>query len=101
MAKNRGASPSTTGVRPRVQKMYDGRNTATRPIPIIHDSADDRAIAAAAADQKPKTSAVQWPMSSKGVKGVSDAVFGKTIAAPGNVAKGAPFEPLTGTQNFE
>jgi hypothetical protein len=98
---NRGRSPSTDGVRPRMQKMFDGRNMATRPIPINHDSADDRAIAAAAADSKPKTSAVQFPSRGKGAKGVNDAVFGKQVAAPGNVAKGAPFDPLTGTQNFE
>lgn len=82
-----------------MKKMFDGRNMATRPIPINHDSADDRAIAAAAADQRPKTSAVQWKGSP--VTGVQEAVFGKQVAAPGNVARGATFNPLTGTDNFE
>ena len=47
---NRTVSPSTRGVRPAMKKMYDGRNVATRPIPIIVDTSDLRAIAAAAAD---------------------------------------------------
>lgn len=100
MARSKPRSPSTDGHRPRMMKMFDGRNMATRPIPINHDTADDRAIAAAAADQKPKTSAVQWNGGPR-PKGVADAVFGKKTSAPGNVAKGAKFDPLTGTQNFE
>ena len=51
-------------------------------------------------DQKPKTSAVQFPQSGTRVKG-ADVVFGNKVAAPGNVAKGGTFAPLTGTQNFE
>ena len=51
MAKNRTVSPSTQGVRPAMKKLFDGRNMATRPIPIISDVSEQRAIAAAAADQ--------------------------------------------------
>jgi hypothetical protein len=83
-----------------MMKMFDGRNIATRPIPINHDSADDRAIASAAAQQKPKTSAVNMPATPR-PKGVDAAVFGKQISAPGDVIKGGVFDPLTGTQNFE
>ena len=99
MAKNYTVSPSTSGVRPSMQKMYDGRNTATRPIPIIVDTSEARAIAAAAADSRPKTSAVNMP-SGKRIVG-AEAVYGVPVSAPGNVAKGAAWNPLTGTDNFE
>ena len=100
MAKNRTVSPSTDGVRPRMSKMFDGRNMATRPIPVDVYESDRRAIAAAAADSKPKTDAVQWPGGPRPA-GVADAVFGKKVSAPGNVAKAAKFDPLTGTDNFQ
>lgn len=99
MAKNYTVSPSTSGVRASVKKMYDGRNVATRPIPIIVDTSEARAIAAAAADSKPKTSAVNMP-SGRRVPG-AEVMFGTPVAAPGNVAKGAAWNPLTGTDNFE
>jgi hypothetical protein len=100
MAKNRAVSPSSSGVRPRMSKMYDGKNTATRPIPIIVDESERRAIAAAAADSKPKTSAVNMPHGPR--PGGGTAVFGeKVTGAPGNVAKGATFNPITGTGSFE
>lgn len=99
---NRTVSPSTTGVRPRMSKMYDGKNVATRPIPIITYTSDYRAIAAAAADQRPKTSAVNFPQSGPRPGGTS-VVFGTQVAAPGNVinARTGIFAPLTGTLNFE
>jgi len=100
MARKNTVSPSTQGVRPAMKKMYDGRNTATRPIPIIVDQSEIRAINAAAADAKPKTSAVNFPQSGTRVKGV-DVVFGSKTASPGNVIKGGTFSPLTGTENFE
>lgn len=84
-------------------KLYDGRNVATRPIPVIVDSSERRAIAAAAADQKPKTSAVQFPTTGPRPGG-ADAVFGtKVTGAPGSVIDGrsASFNPITGTDNFE
>ena len=103
MAKNTTVSPSTQGVRPAMKKMYDGRNVATRPIPLIVDESERRAIAAAAADQKPKLSAVQFPTVGPRPGG-ADAIFGtKVTGAPGNVINGrsATFNPLTGTENFE
>lgn len=99
MAKNYTASPSSMGVRPRMQKMYDGRNTATRPIPIIVNSSEARAIAAAAADSRPKTSSVNMPSGPR-VMG-AEAIYGTPVSAPGNVARGAAWNPLTGTDNFE
>lgn len=52
MAKR--SKPAQPGsVKPNMHKMYDGLNVATRPIPVIHDSSDDRAIAAAVVDTRP------------------------------------------------
>ena len=98
---NRMVSPSTSGVRPRMQKMYDGRNTATRPIPIIVDSSEVRAINAAAADQRPKTSAVQFNTNKRPV--TSEAIFGTKVTGPGGVidSRAGVFQPVTGTDNFE
>ena len=99
---NKTVSPSSKGHRPAMKKMFDGRNMATRPIPVIVDTSELRAIAAAAADSKPKTSAVNFPMSGPRPGGVG-TVFGSKIAGPGNVINGrsATFAPLTGTQKFE
>jgi hypothetical protein len=86
-----------------MKKMYDGRNVATRPIPIIVDSGERRAIAAAAADQKPKTSAVNFPTTGPRPGG-ADAVFGtKVTGAPGNVInnRSGTFNPATGLQEME
>jgi hypothetical protein len=99
MAKNYTVSPSTSGVRASMQKMYDGRNVATRPIPVIVDTSEARAIMSAAADSRPKTSAVNMP-SGKRIAG-AEAIYGTPVAAPGNVARGAAWNPLTGTENFE
>lgn len=99
MAKNYTVSPSTSGVRPVTQKMFDGRNMATRPIPVIVDTSMARAIMSAAADSRPKTSAVNMP-SGKRIVG-AEAIYGTPVSAPGNVAQGAVWNPLTGTDNFE
>lgn len=98
---NRTVSPSTQGVRPAMKQMYRGKG-ATRPIPLIVDSSDIRAIAAAAADQRPKTSAVNFPQSGPRPGGIG-VVFGTKVAGPGNVVsnRAGIFAPLTGTQNFE
>lgn len=40
--------------KPKVKKLFTGQQ-ATRPIPVYHDSADDRAIDSASKQQKPKT----------------------------------------------
>lgn len=101
MAKKRTASPSTDGVKPRMMKMYDGRNVATRPIPIITDTSEQRAIAAAAADSQPKVRAVNMPSGPR-PKG-AEVVYGTSVASPGNVIQGrsAVWNPLIGTDNFE
>lgn len=102
MAKNRGRSPSTDGSSPRMQKMFDGRNMKTRPIPIIVDSSEVRASKAAAADQKSKLKAVNFPTTGPRPGGTQE-VFGTQVASPGNVinSRTGVFNPATGTQNFE
>lgn len=99
---NRTVSPSSRGVRPAMKKMYDGKNVATRPIPLIVDVSELRAIAAAAADQRPKTSAVNFPQTGPRPSG-ANVVFGSKVGGPGNVinSRSGVFAPLTGTQNFE
>ena len=101
--RNRTVSPSTQGVRPNVKKMYDGRNVATRPIPLIVDESERRAIAAAASDQKPKTSAVNMPTTGPRPKGAAPVFGEKVTGAPGNVinSRTGTFAPITGTENFE
>ena len=96
-------SPSTMGVRPNVQKVYDGRNVATRPIPLIVDSSEARAIAAAAADAKPKAESVNWNVSGTAASSgpIAAAVFGVQVASGGDVMRTGVFNPATGTENFE
>ena len=105
MAQNRTVSPSSMGVRPNMQKVYDGRNVATRPIPVIVDESDRRAIAAAAADQRPKTSSVNFPTNPNSAapagSGTAQSVFGVRIASGGDVMRSNVFNPITGTDNFE
>ncbi len=89
-----GASPSTTGMPPRMQKMFDGRNMATRPIPIIVDASEARAIAAAAADQRPKGEVVNMP--SKPRPTSSDTIFGVVVPRSSNLSHGV-YDPSAGT----
>lgn len=96
MSRNRPLSPSMTGVRPAMQKMYDGRNTATRPIPVIVDTSELRAIAAAAADQKPKGAVVNLP--SKPRPTAADTIFGTQVPRSATVSGGV-YDPAAGTQN--
>lgn len=77
MSRNRPHSPSMSGSAPRMNKMYDGRNVATRPIPIIVDVSEARAIAAAAADQAPKGQVVNMP--SKPRPTAADTIFGTSV----------------------
>ena len=93
---NRTVSPSTRGVRPAMKKMYDGRNVATRPIPIIVDTSDLRAIAAAAADSKPKLSVVNMPMNTRIAGNV--AVFG-TVVPGSTIVNGGVYNPAVGGQS--
>lgn len=85
-------SPSTTGVRPNMHKMYDGR-AATRPIPLIVDSSEVRAIAAAAADQKPKSEVVNFP--SAPLASTAVEVFGTVVPGSARV-RGGVFNPAVG-----
>jgi hypothetical protein len=95
MARKSNSSPSTTGVRPRMAKMYDGRNVATRPIPIITDTSEQRAIAAAAADQKPKASVVNMP--SKPRPAGADTILGTKTGSYDTTSKGV-YNPSAGIE---
>lgn len=58
-------------VKPNMHKMFDGRNIATRPIPVIQDSEDFRAGISAAIDQAPRGDVVNFPQGPRpNVKGV-------------------------------
>lgn len=88
-------SPSTQGVRPNMKRMYDGKG-ATRPIPLIVDSSEARAIAAAAADQRPKSEVVNFPSAPLATQDV--AVFG-TVVPGSTVVQGAVYNPAVGADN--
>jgi hypothetical protein len=76
-------------------KLFDGRNMATRPIPLIVDSSERKAIAIAASEQKPKGKAVNMPSGPR-VGGVSE-VFGTKISGGSSASsKGGVFNPGTG-----
>lgn len=86
------------GVSPNMHKMFDGRNIATRPIPVIMDSSDMLAIKVAAANQRPKAYAVKMASGPR-PKG-TDVVFGTVIsggAFAGKVSFGT-FNPASGVQ---
>lgn len=87
-------APKQPGVvRPRMSKMYDGRNVATRPIPVIVDTSELRAIAAAAADQRPKGKAVNMPSGPR-PRGAT-VVLGSKTASLARVTAGV-IDPATG-----
>ena len=95
MSRNRPVSPSMTGVQPRMSKMYDGKNVATRPIPVIVDISEARAIAAAAADQKPKGAVVNMP--SKPRPSGADTIFGTQVGSLAGFVNGAGiYDPAVG-----
>ena len=85
-------SPSTTGVRPNVQKMFDGR-MATRPIPVVVDVSQARAIAAAAGDQQPLGAVVNMP--SKPRPTAADTIFGTQVPRSAQV-NGGVYDPSAG-----
>ena len=93
MSRNRPISPSMTGVRPTVQKMFDGRNIACRPIPVIVDVSEARAIAAAAGDQAPLGNVVNMP--SKPRPTAADTIFGVQVPRSATV-DGAVYDPSAG-----
>lgn len=97
MSRNRPLSPSMTGVRPLTQKMYDGKNVATRPIPIVVDVSEARAIAAAAADSAPKGAVVNMP--SKPRPTAADTLFGSPVPRSATV-NGAVYDPAVGIDHL-
>jgi hypothetical protein len=80
-------------VKPRMSKLYDGRNVATRPIPVITDYGDALALRAAAADQRPKAKAVNMPSAPHPVGG--SVVLGTKVAGATRLTGGV-FNPATG-----
>ena len=88
MARNRTAKPGKR--KPHMLKLYDGRNVATRPIPLIVDSSERKAIAVASSEQRPKGKATNMPSGPR-VGGVKD-VFGTQITG----RTGGVFNPATG-----
>ena len=81
--------------RPKMTKMYDGRNVATRPIPVFLDAMDLLAIRVAAANFVPKTFAVK--MASGPRPTGADVVFGTVVAGGASPAMGT-FNPASGVQ---
>ncbi len=98
MSRNIPASPSMTGVRPMMNKMYDGRNVATRPIPLVVDMSELRAIAAAAADQTPKGQVVNMP--SKPRPTAADTIFGVQVPRSANINGAGIFDPSAGIDHL-
>lgn len=80
-----------------MQKLYDGKNVATRPIPLVIDNSDARAIMAAAADQKPKGNVVNMP--SKPRPTGADTIFGTPVARSATVSGGV-YDPMVGIDNI-
>jgi hypothetical protein len=76
-----------------MNQMYTGKNVATRPIPIVVDSSEARAIAAAAADQKPLGNVVNMPSKSRPTG--ADTIFGVQVARSATIA-GAVYDPAVG-----
>ena len=72
--------------RPKMTKLYDGRNVATRPIPVFLDASDLLAIRVAAANFVPKTFAVK--MASGPRPTGADVVFGTVVAGGANPPMG-------------
>ena len=97
MSRNRPISPSMTGMAPRMSKMYDGKNVATRPIPIVIDISEARAIASAASDQRPKGAVVNMP--SKPRPTGADTIFGTPVSRSANVG-GAVYDPMVGIDHI-
>lgn len=93
MSRNRPISPSMTGVTPRTSAMYTGRNVATRPIPLVIDVSEARAIAAAAGDQKPLGEVVNMP--SKPRPTAADTLFGTGVPRSATV-NGGVYDPSAG-----
>jgi hypothetical protein len=85
------------GVRPMMNQMYTGKNVATRPIPLVIDNSDARAIMAAAADQKPKGNVVNMPAKPRPTG--ADTIFGSPVARSATVSGGV-YDPMVGIDNI-
>ena len=92
-------APKQPGVvKPKMSKMYDGRNVATRPIPIITDTAEQRAIAAAALDNRPRGDVVNMPSGPRPVG--AKTVLGTQVGSLAKLATNT-FNPAAGITEFE
>lgn len=91
MAKKRSSATSSQPgrVKPNMHKMYDGRNVATRPIPVIHDTSEDRAIGAAVVDTRPLGQLVNFPT---GPRPNAKGVLGSKVKGGAKV-KGGTYNP--------
>lgn len=78
--------------KPKMKKMFDGRNMATRPIPVIVDESERRAIAAAASDSKPLGDVVQMPSGPRAKAG-GTGVLGKPVRGGAKV-NGGVYNPI-------
>ena len=86
-----------TGVRPVMNQMYNGKNVATRPIPVVVDVSEARAIAAAASDQAPKGTVVNMP--SKPRPSGADTIFGTQVPRSATV-QGGVYDPAAGIDHI-
>lgn len=77
-------------VRPKMTKMFDGRNIATRPIPIILDTEDERASISAAIAQAPRGDLVNFP---QGPRPNAKAVLGTQVSGGAKV-RGGKYQPF-------
>jgi hypothetical protein len=80
-----------------MNQMYTGKNVATRPIPLVIDSSEARAIMAAAGDQKPLGNVVNMP--SKPRPTGADTIFGTPVARSATV-NGGVYDPMVGIDNI-
>jgi hypothetical protein len=87
----KGSQPGR--VKPKMSKMYDGLNVATRPIPVITDYGDALALRAAALDQRPKGRAVNMPSGPRPAG--LPTVLGTQVSGATKV-RGGVFNPATG-----
>lgn len=86
-SRSKPAQPGT--VSPRMHKMFDGRNIATRPIPVIHDTSDDRAITSDAIQQAPRGEIMNFPQGPRPKAGV---VLGQKVRG-GAKTKAGTYNP--------
>jgi len=79
--------------KPRMMKLFDGRNVATRPIPVTTTVDEERNIASAAAELKPKHGVVNMPSGPR-VSG-TEPVFGTKVKGAASL-RGGVYNPSAG-----